>query len=178
MDRLYSGGCYGSDYVFTKIAMEHHHEVKIYSFPGHSLSLKNIDTAKITIVNLDQNKLEVGLAKIKSVSQKYKHSDLNTRNSYTKNLLSRNFYITKYVERVYAIGYLKEGLIDGGTAYGCYSYLENGGTELYFYDCNTNKWYLNLKNIVEKPPKPFGKYAGIGTRELPSEDIIRNLYED
>lgn len=106
------------------------------------------------------------------------NKNVYAKNNYVKNLLSRNFYIVKYVDRVYAVGFIKNGVIEGETAYGCYAYLKNNGKELYFYDCNTNQWLLNLVKKINKPPIPFGFYAGIGTRDLPTKSIIENLYEN
>lgn len=120
-----------------------------------------------------------------------------TASTFVNNLLRRNYFIITNVDRVYAVGWLngnpentKTALrdIDGGTAWGCRLYIthrfnEMRHSELYFYDQTTRRWWEyklgdTWKAIENLPPKPSGRYAGIGSRKIEEWgiDAIEELY--
>jgi hypothetical protein len=180
---LYTGGCHGSDMKFFEEASKIGHKVIICSFKGHNLSLSNEQKGQTNISLLELNNESIKEADlILEEANKYLHRNTNSKNEYIKNLLRRNYLIVKNVDRVYAIGTITNGVINGGTAWGCYMYLikdtlntdskDKGGKELYFYDQSEKCWFWYYfdngikyyKNV--KVPKPYGNYAGIGTREV------------
>jgi hypothetical protein len=164
---LYIGGCDGSDYQFLSDALNNNHKAIICSFSGHKLSLDSsqMNNSNVRIVYLTEEDKKEADQYLEPISNYLKRKIASSKD-YVKNLLRRNYLIIKNVERVYAVGKILNGFIDGGTAWGCYMYMYKGGKELYFYDIDKKHWTLNMGNDPVNPPTPYGIYAGIGTRDV------------
>jgi hypothetical protein len=182
---FYSGGCHGTDYYFTKYAILNGDKVRLCSFSSHIKSIyhhyKNlIDYDNLKIISYTDKKLSQADEKINS-SNKILKRYLPISNRYVMNLFRRDYHTTKKCERLYAVGTITNNKINGGTAWGCQFYIDNGGKELYFYDQDKKYWILNLIDKQIEPPKLIGYtgiYAGIGTREITKDGIsaIKKLY--
>jgi hypothetical protein len=171
---LYTGGCYGADLKFFEEAFRVGHKIILCSFPGHNLSLSNEQKGLPNITRWELNEENSKQADLMlEEANKYLNRNLKSNNYYVKNLLRRNYLIVKNVDRVYAVGTISNGVINGGTAWGCYMYLIQGKKELYFFDQNEKCWFWfyfdngikYYKNV--NVPEPYGNYAGIGSREVP-----------
>jgi hypothetical protein len=157
---LISGGAEGADRCFEEHAKKAGHATVIYkaaSYPQYGPILVKVN--------------------------KYLKRTYPTTKSYVNQFLERDAKTGSEAESVYAIGYLDaQGSITGGTAWACYVFLEKWYASsslvapLYFFDQTTEKWWEprftgegNLPHFIKMtslPPKPTGKYAGIGSREL------------
>lgn len=61
------------------------------------------------------------------------------KTEFVKNLFRRNYYQIKDVDQVVAIAPIKDGIVQGGTAWAVQMALDMG-KEVYVYDINANKW--------------------------------------
>lgn len=110
------------------------------------------------------------------------------RPGYVRKLLQRNWHQVRDVDRVYAIGWIipDNSLlhVEGGTGWTCQMYVqrfEPWGSEshtkcvLYLYDQANKEWLQWLPQcrqwsvLPTGPPRPAGKCAGIGSRNLTPE---------
>lgn len=184
-DICYSGGARGADSVFSTCAYDAGHEVWHMSFLEHKgeapEGLYNI---------LSESQLLDADPFLKHANERLDRS-FPPRNLYTRNLLRRNYYQIKYVDRVYAVAPInEEGHVMGGTAWAVEMAINQKVPEIYIFDLSRHVWTYyhddfgsgwqdNYKIVgALSPPKPHGRYAGIGSRELSSagREAIRDLY--
>lgn len=184
-DICYSGGARGADSIFSKSAYAVGHDVWHQSFIGHQ---HEANEGLYSI--LYEPQLQAADPFLKQAN-KTLDRNFPPRNLYTLNLLRRNYYQIKDVERVYAIAPIdKEGHVMGGTAWAVQMAIDRGVPEIYVFDLSRHVWtyyhddfgsgWQDNSKIVGalSPPKPHGRYAGIGSRELSSKgrEAIRDLY--
>lgn len=157
---LVTGGAVGADQYFEKLSRELGHKVTVYNTSTCR------DLTDEQIVHLDKI--------LVYINDKYLHRTYPTTNNYTNNLLRRNILVALASDVLYAVGYISDGKIEGGTAWCCYTFMERS-LPLYFYNQHDKSWY-NLG-----PPKIkdiSGIYGGIGSRNLTEDGInaIKMLY--
>lgn len=177
-----SGGADGADLQWGMMAGRIGHSVIHWSFPNH-----NSKAPSSEIVILDDKSLSEAddylVRANKSLKRRWPASSL-----YTSNLLRRNHYQVKWASSLYAVGVMKNNVVQGGTAWAVQMYIDRftHGNEhldeckLYFFDQSTNKWFFwkaNWKEMDEQPPCPSGIWAGVGSRELTHDGkwAIRNV---
>ena len=181
---LLSGGAIGADYKFGKYAYQAGHSVVHWSFDGHRSECPPQHIVKLSSEHLMAADDAVKRAN-KSLERRYP-----TKNESTNNLLRRNYYQVRWSSMVYAVSHLENnGMVSGGTGWAVQIYMDrfifDGGypedCHLYLYDQIKNQWLLwrGSWTNIEKPPRPSGIYAGIGTRKLTDqgEKAIASLYE-
>lgn len=178
-NKLISGGAKGADFKFSQEANKNNHETLIYTFTNHSGFFNDFDEKLFISSNFE-------------LDEKLNHTQKTLRrkktyNDYIYKILLRDIQIGIDVDRIYAVGFFEENKksrlgIAGGTAYAIQSYVNEGKSEVYFYDQNYKQWF-ELKNRkwenIKKPPKPYGVYGGIGSREITENGltVIENLYK-
>lgn len=183
-DICHSGGARGADSVFSKCAYDAGHDVWHMSFIGHHHEAQE---GLYNILTVEQLRLaDPFLERANETLDRF----YPTRNAYTQGLLRRNYYQIKDVERVYAVAPIDTwGIVFGGTAWAVQMAIDARIPEIYVFDIFTNKWCQSRHvdfgcqwenyEWEKQPPKPFGRYTGIGSREISSEGrkAIQALYK-
>lgn len=175
----YSGGAKGADLVFGECAALAGHQVVHYSFKDHE--------AATSVYRLTDEELRKADFELRLANQTL-HRNFPTPNEYVNNLLRRNYFQIREAGKIYAVTTLNDrGIPHGGTAWTIVMGINQGIREIYVFDCDKNRWLMyngHFKNdtymwISMPPPRPFGYYAGIGSRELPDNGrkAIEDLYK-
>lgn len=182
-DICHSGGARGADSIFSKCAYDAGHDVWHMSFIEHR------HEAKEGMYNLlPESQLMKADPFLKQANKTLDRQI--PQNLYTLNLLRRNYYQIKDVARVYAIAPIDTwGIVLGGTAWAVQMAIDARIPEIYVFDMFTNMWCQSRHvdfgcqwetfHWERLPRKPFGQYAGIGSREISSEGrkAIQALYK-
>lgn len=189
----FSGGAKGSDKLWGELASELGHAVCHYSFSGHSVSVP-----KRFVEVLSQEMLNEADESLKIANKTLKRS-FPTSKEYVNNLLRRNYWQIKNTESVYAITDLDENCLPyGGTAWAVQMAIDKN-ISVFLYSPAKKCWFEQPKECSEidisnpnlswisgintwhmlgiDPPKPKGKWTGIGTRSLTEDTktVINNL---
>lgn len=168
-----SGGAEGADILWGQAAELAGHEVVHWVFETYALPKNHKNYVILDDDHLSAADPYLTLAN-KSIKRRWPATKENINN-----LLRRNHYQVHWSERVYAISSLIQDNsllgIAGGTAWACQMYVDRwlhtetplDTCELYLFDQESNQW-LTWKKQWEPvtPPKPYGVYAGIGSRNL------------
>lgn len=176
-DCCLSGGAIGADLLWGDCASFLGHSVIHWSFARHRTS-----APKDQVVELSEDDLSKSEKHLHRANMKLKRRV--PRDTFVLNLLRRNWYQVLPAERVYAIASIgDDGNVAGGTgwAVALFVHVLNKGRpcECYVFDQDAEAWFV-WKGDWEKidlPPKPFGVWAGIGTRKIKpvGEEAIRAL---
>ena len=183
-DILLSGGAQGADAAFGEAAITAGHQVVHWSFNGHKTNVDHV-------YMLNDEQLHAADPHI-NIANKSLLRTFPSKKDYTNNLIRRNYYQVKWCESVYAISSFKNDSsmlkVDGGTAWAVQMYVDRflfdqepfKLCKLYLFDQKSNEWYQwnKIWTRIDKPPRPDGVYAGIGTRELTDAGLaaINSLY--
>lgn len=173
-----TGGAQGADSLFASCAHNAGHRVFNYSFPNHGVHSKigiKVDVVSGVEVKWD-NQLNLTNAILKR--------PISGMSPYSRNLLRRNMAIANdTATRLYAVTYLEDGMVKGGTAWAVYrAFLLD--IPVFLFDTGTEDWYEfahfghEFWPLNGKPPKPEGTYGAVGSRQLTpaGEDAIEGLY--
>lgn len=182
---LLTGGAAGADTMFAKCAAQAKHQVVHWVFSGFKTKLRS-NLYELT----DELLTEADSFVLRA--NKGLNRTFPTKNSYTNNLIRRNYYQVKWCSSVYAVSKFDSGgsmlNVDGGTAWAMQMYADRFMYDqepfelcnLYLYDQNYKCWYHWNKvwTSIDSPPTPQGVYAGIGSREINNDGIaaIQALY--
>lgn len=98
------------------------------------------------------------------------------------NLLSRNYAQVKNADAIFAVGHLKNGIVDGGTGWAVQMAIDDN-KPVYVYDQVRKQWFSNINSqwqVFSGIPKLTKNFVGIGTRELNQDgkDAIKQVYEN
>jgi hypothetical protein len=176
---IISGGAKGADTIFEKKAKKN----------GFKFSKIGPD-AKFSLQEIQQNQ-----RKLKKVNQLYLHRHYPTNSLFINKLLERNVKLALDADILYAIGYIQEQLITGGTAWACYVFIHRFRKKeyipMYFFDQKADKWYVPKFNrneivwdIIETPPllelEKNIIYTGIGSRDISKsgKEAISSLFNN
>lgn len=175
-----SGGAEGADLQWGMCAGLLGHQVIHWSFEGHNT---RAPIGEVVRLNDDQLAESADLIKLASVPLK-KHPP---KQPFVKRLIQRNYFQIAWSDSVYAIAPIKDGVVQGGTAWAVYMFLSRTDIDappVYVYDQTRTSWYLfdhETKDweAIESPPQPRGIWAGIGTRDLDQngKNAIRTLMD-
>lgn len=181
-----SGGADGADTEWGYAAKSAGHEVVHWVFEKYALSKNHTNYVILEDRHLLEADAYLTLAN-KSIKRRWPATKENINN-----LLRRNYYQVHWSERVYAISELINDNsllgIAGGTAWACQMYVDRwlhtetpiDSCELFLFDQKSNNWMMWQKEwlIIESPPRPYGIYAAIGSRNLTKngKDAIWRLY--
>jgi hypothetical protein len=197
-----SGGAYGADKIWEACSRNHRHDAVIMSFAGHNhYSRTGSRVIKLTAVELTLAKKCLSEAN-KHLKRSTYDIDLLKRNYYQIKY-SNMLYAISNTEQV-RTGSSSVG-VEGGTAWACQMFLLQYlslishpepiavyAIPMYLFDMKSNKWYrgyasfdtegtyyqFQWKLIDYSPPKPFGVYTGIGSRNITASGkmAIEKLY--
>lgn len=187
-DICLSGGADGADLQWGMTAGQAGHMVVHWSFSGHR---SKAPVAEVVVLTPEQ--LEAADEACKAASGGIARW-FPPKSLFVRNLLRRNWYQVKDAERVYAVATLEtdrapfNGIVSGGTAWATQMFIDRFGgrrCECYVYDQKTEAWYqwaglsgeTNWELLPDGPPKPYGVWAGIGSRDLLTcgKEAIRKL---
>lgn len=174
-----TGGAQGADTLFALCAQDAKHRVWNYSFPNHGIHSK-VGT-KIDVVTGAEAKWDQYLNLTNEIVQRH----ITGMSVYSRNLLRRNMAIaTDAMTALYAVTYLEDGMVKGGTAWATYRAFQLD-CQVYLYDTGTDKWFQfgnfghEFVPVIGLPPRPTGYYGAVGSRQLTpaGENAIINLYK-
>jgi hypothetical protein len=173
-----SGGAEGADLQWGMTAGCAGHEVVHWSFRGHTTR-----APKVEVVELTQDQLDVADPYLEKANHTL-HRKLAKKSRFVKNLLRRNWYQVEHAERLYAVSEIHGVKVAGGTGWAVQMFIDRHQgypCEAYVFDQMLEKWFVWKGEWVEitSPPKPYGIWAGIGTRDLNAagKAAIRTLME-
>ena len=170
----YSGGARGADLEWTKAALDAGWKMTIFSFRGHDRAVPTHERCDVKEVS--QEDLNLMLVHVKDVRTFIKRN-LPAR-EYPRNLILRDAYTVKDAEALYAVGIIKDGMVEGGTGFSVYQHLywtTMVGTpaNVWVFDMLTAKWYQydteNEWSLADVPPTKHtatSPCALIGSREI------------
>lgn len=163
----HSGGAIGSDTMWGEIG-EEYGVVSNHYYHGAKTPNGNIE---ITEEQFERGKQYV-----------YKANEtLHRRPDKYMNLLARNWIQVENSDAVFAIGQLKNNVVDGGTGWAVQMAIDVN-KPVYVFDQERNKWYTKVDEdwIEINTPTLTPNFAGIGTRNINQNGIkaIRDVYEN
>lgn len=168
-----SGGALGADVTWGNLALMYDHSVIHWGFAGMS-SIAD----ESLIFRLSINDLVLADQFIHNANLSLKRK-FPTSSEYVNNLIRRNWYQINQSNSLYAISNItgpNPGDISGGTAWAVQMYCDKFLMEIssmYILDKTSNYWftYRNKWEQINRPPTPSGIWAGIGSREISSNNI-------
>lgn len=163
---LFTGRARGSEFYWQGRALDYDVEVKVISFKDHhALTHRTKPVIKI----LTPEELEDANAAVEQ-AKKILDRKFPCANEYTTNLLRRNYHVIKDASTVLAITTVKNGKVQGGTAWGVVM-ADCKGKDVYVYDLNEHVWkkYKNGELHRCDIPTLSAQFAGIGSRILTEE---------
>lgn len=162
---FYSGGAKGSDTEWGNIAQKYGFNIKHYVVNDYD-----------KLSNADKEQVE---KQYKEVVERLQRRQLSA-DSYSGKLVRRDMLQANSADSILAIGRLKNGHVDGGTAYAT----ERGiirGIPVYLFDQDDNHWkiYDGEKFINCEQPNLTRHAALIGTRQITDagKRAIQNVFE-
>ena len=176
----HSGGCEGADMAWETVGLSYNVKTIAYSFEGHRQYSANPHI-------LTMQELTVGWEACKKASWTLGRRIDQHSSTYTRKLLSRNWFQVKNAEAIYAIGTLVEGsdtLVNGGTGWAVQMAVDNN-KQVYLFEQDLKTW-MEYDTILEQfvridyTPKLTQNFAGIGTRAITDDGLqaILNVYEE
>lgn len=180
-DVCFSGGAEGADIAWGNEAVDNGQELVHFVFKNHN----SVKKSKIDAFILSQEELEYADDEMKRVNLLSLSRTFPSYSDYTTNLIRRNYWQIYLTERVYSIANLDKNnpkSVEGGTAWAVEAYKlkskeKDVEPEIYTFDQNKKSWFkFQLDAMVPWieitiPPKPHGKWTGIGTRQLSSDGL-------
>jgi hypothetical protein len=168
-----SGGALGADLAWGAAAEKAGHTVIHFLFEEHK------NNAIEHSVILSQEELNKADQYLIAVNKKVLKRTFPTASLHTNNLLRRNYFQVDHSNAVYAVAGIdisKDAkTLFGGTAWAAelFKFLHPNSEDIYVFDQSFDKWFQWKFDLgfadwfeIDKPPKPEGIYAGIGTRKL------------
>lgn len=172
-----SGGADGADLQWGMTAGFAGHTVIHWSFAGHKTKAPAVEVVQLTPEQLERADERIQIAR-KTLNKSM------PRKPWVANLIRRNWYQVETADRVYAVATIEYGLVTGGTAWACQMFMDRFDRrpcECYVYDQVQEQWFAwkGAWVAIISPPKPYGIWAGIGTRDLndAGKRAIRTLME-
>lgn len=161
-----SGGAIGSDLQWGMCAGSAGHQVIHWGFATHKS-----DAPVQEIVHLSAEQLDAANVYLARANKTLGRKTLSRGSEFVLNLLRRNWYQVEHAERVYAVSEVHGVKVAGGTGWAVQMFIDRWQglpCEAYVYDQKLEKWFCWKGEWVEikSPPKPYGVWAGIGTRDL------------
>lgn len=162
----HSGGAVGSDSYWGEIGAQYGVKSNHY-YHGTRTPNGNIE--------ITQQQFEDGKQHVMKANQ-----TLHRRPEKYLSLLSRNYQQVRNSDAIFAIGTLKNGIVDGGTGWAVQMAIDDNKS-VFVYDQVRKQWYTNQNSkwsVLNETPTLTKNFAGIGTRELNEfgKRAIRDVY--
>lgn len=165
-DLCLSGGAIGADLKFGAAALAANHGLIHWSFSTHKC-LSQLDNVVVLPAEELLKADEFLIIANEFVKRRYP-----TSNEHINNLLRRNWFQVRDSSSCYAVSNIKNGMVDGGTAWGTSMFLMKNDYKpcaCYVYCQTISAWHVWSGTdwvVISVPPKPSDIYAGIGSRKL------------
>lgn len=178
-----SGGADGADIEWGYWAASIGHKVIHWSFQGHPSKAPEDE-----LVRLNDEELKKANHALELAAKALGKSP--PRRSTVAPLLQRNYYQVAWSQACYAVTYFEETedeaqpqtIAPGGTVWAITMFIQlhPDNHNLYVFDQTRSiwlQWNGESWDIIDTPPRPTGKWAGIGARALQQngKDAIRKL---
>lgn len=149
----HSGGAIGSDSYWGTVGERYGVKSNHY-YHGRKTPAGNVE---ITEEQFNEGKQKVLQA----------NRTLNRQPDRYMDLLARNWMQVKSSDSIFAIGHLRNGIVDGGTGWAVQMAID-AGKPVYVFDQERGQWYKNIggKWSESEVPTLTPNFAGIGTRQL------------
>lgn len=179
MNLCTSGGAKGSDLLWGDLAINLNHRLYHISFEGHRVDLKDSLANQKNVFKMSQDSLNLADPYLVRASKTLKRH-FPAKSQFVNNLLRRNWFQIRSAERVYAIAEIQRDVVKGGTGWAVQMFLDRelkkGKKVIQCYVLNPTdlRWYQYIEDRcvgIEIPPKPHGRWAGIGTRTINNEIV-------
>lgn len=162
----HSGGAVGSDSYWGEIGYKYGVKSNHY-YHGVKTPHGNVE--------ITQQQFEEGKQHVMKANQ-----TLHRRPEKYLSLLSRNYQQVRNSDAIFAIGTLKNGIVDGGTGWAVQMAIDDN-KPVFVYDQVRKQWYTNQNgkwSILNETPTLTKNFAGIGTRQLNEfgKRAIRDVY--
>lgn len=153
-----------------------------YSFDGHRQYSANPHI-------LTMQELTVGWEACKKASWTLGRRIDQHSSTYTRKLLSRNWFQVKHADAIFAIGTLVKGkdhLVNGGTGWAVQMAVDNN-KPVYLFEQDIKQWCMFdyftkcfIRYPSDNPPTLTQHFAGIGTRAITDDGLqaILHVYEE
>lgn len=162
----HSGGAVGSDSYWGSIGEKYGVKSNHY-YHGAKTPAGNV---AITEEQFNEGKQKVLQA----------NRTLNRRPDRYMDLLARNWVQVKNSDSIFAIGHLKDGIVDGGTGWAVQMAID-AEKPVYVFDQERGEWFKNISGQWSRSDVPIltPNFAGIGTRQLndAGKRAIEAVYE-
>lgn len=161
-----SGGADGADLAFGAAAAAAGHEVVHWSFRGHRTTAPSSSIRDLTQAELDEADPFLSRANL-TLKRRWPPSS-----RFVANLLRRDWYQVRDAERCYAVSEIgRNGVVEGGTGWATHMFIDrHDGAECpcYVFCQHRLAWFewRAAWSPIAAPPRPEGRYAGIGRRAL------------
>jgi hypothetical protein len=183
---MVTGGAEGADWEWATTALEAGVCVEIMSFSDHARA----EVPNALTVILGDDVLVEAKDPLRQAARQLKRRvpDPHTR-ARAWRLLSRNWFIVHEAQSLYAVGYFETTRstnrgsvgVQGGTGWACQMYFERmlaGSVRqatLFLFELARHRWYAASCDVMrgclwmpkDRVPLPEGRFAAIGTRDLP-----------
>jgi hypothetical protein len=162
----FSGGARGADLAWGALARRLKHRVMHFSFAGHRTQARQPER-----VILFPSQLRAADPHLVEASRALDRL-FPPRGAYALHLLQRDWHQVKDSERLYAVAsFAVDGAIAGGTAWAVAMFLARYGGKpcaAFLYDQAGAAWlqWRGAWETIATPPPPFGRWTGIGARDL------------
>ena len=178
-----SGGAKGADLAWGNNAREAGHRVVHFSFDGHKSKAKPTE-----LIELSEKQLLSSDPFVTQAIIDLKRAPLHTRTPLVQALLQRNWWQVRDADACFAVSSFRKGKVAGGTGYAVQMFINRGvmskAAGPWVFDQEKNQWFCYNRSwarwdAVDAPPRPEGKYAGIGTRDINALGLraIERVYE-
>lgn len=163
----HSGGAVGSDSYWDEVGQQYG-VVSNHYYHGKKTPKGNVE---LTDAEFNEGKKHVLKA----------NETLHRKPEVYMDLLARNYNQVKNADAIFAIGHLKNGIVDGGTGWAVQMAIDDG-KPVYVYDQERKQWYKNINGVWSESSIPTltKNFAGIGTRGLneSGKQAIRDVYNN
>ena len=162
----HSGGAIGSDTVWGEIGQQYGVKSNHY-YHGNKTPNGNVE--------ITQEQFEEGKKHVLEANK-----TLNRRPDKYMSLLARNYEQVRNADAIFAVGHIKNGIVDGGTGWAVQMAIDDH-KPVYMYDQIRKQWYQNHDkkwSVLNETPTLTKNFAGIGTRQINNDGIqaIRDVY--
>lgn len=178
----YSGGAYGSDYLFDCLGNEFGYKTVIWSFKGHNRILTNNSIIK-ELSQVELNTKSLLLSDVRKILKKR-----ISNSQYINNLMLRNAFqitgIKKETELVIAISTITNNKVDGGTGYAVeiaklyhkpIIVIDKNDLNLFIFNYQENIFENVDLFKVKKMLSNVNIFTGIGSRDINVDKIKKIL---
>ncbi len=164
---LHTGGSVGFDQYYEEIAKKQKHSIKLYHFDGHKNT--RVEVIEPNPVSHSVSHSHSHYEPLELASKKLNRNLPKT--GYERHLLERDYFlVTKSkATSLYATGFMKNGIISGGTGFIVELFIDHNPTlPIYFHCIESGINYTMTHSgwqTIDHFPTPSENWIGVGSRK-------------